>query len=409
MRIAWLGPRPRDDGGVPALGALILQELVALGHEVDAYVVLGNAELPAGLVNKPGLQWWAEPSGGHWERWDSRAPMASLLGGQLSRLLAQRRLSRALEQRHKVRPYAAVYEFSGIELAGLRHRLPLGPPITVHPQVHAAGELAWQRREAPWARRLQPPLRHDAMAAVLTIRALAQRLALERVAHVIAPSRHFATALEHDYGVAAEKITVVPNPVDLDRFRPGADSGAANPTATATLLAPAYFAVRKGLELLVELSHRLIDLAGRVRLVVVGQPRLWSNYSGLLKRLEPRTSTIEGWIEWKRLPERYCAAAAVLVPSHYEPFALTVAEALACGTPVVASDAVGATEGVDRRCCRIFPAGSAQAFEHEVRELLADLTTDRGDLARVSRREAETHFAARQAAHRIATLLASSH
>jgi glycosyltransferase involved in cell wall biosynthesis len=56
----------------------------------------------------------------------------------------------------------------------------------------------------------------------------------------------------------------------------------------------------------------------------------------------------------------------IAVPSHHEPFGLTAAEALACGTPVVASNAVGAVEGF-RACCERFRAGDAAAFEAALR------------------------------------------
>jgi D-inositol-3-phosphate glycosyltransferase len=41
------------------------------------------------------------------------------------------------------------------------------------------------------------------------------------------------------------------------------------------------------------------------------------------------------------LPYYYSAAEAVVVPSHYESFGLVALEAMACGTPVVASETGG--------------------------------------------------------------------
>ena len=41
------------------------------------------------------------------------------------------------------------------------------------------------------------------------------------------------------------------------------------------------------------------------------------------------------------LPLYYTAADVCAIPSHYEPFGLVAIEAMACGTPVVASDVGG--------------------------------------------------------------------
>jgi D-inositol-3-phosphate glycosyltransferase len=48
-----------------------------------------------------------------------------------------------------------------------------------------------------------------------------------------------------------------------------------------------------------------------------------------------------GQIGHDLLPLYYCAADVCVIPSHYEPFGLVAIEAMACGTPVVASDVGG--------------------------------------------------------------------
>jgi glycosyltransferase involved in cell wall biosynthesis len=293
-----------------------------------------------------------------------------------------------LERRHAERPYDLIYQYSQIELGALR-RLQALAPVVLHPQVHAMGELRWTRREADLARRCEPLPRRGAVVSMLALRSLAQHRDIRLARGVITASRYFAEDLARDYGVPRERFKVVPNPIDLRRFHPRDSVPAERPL---TALFVTRLSVRKGVEMIVKLSHRLADLKDDLRLVVVGDKTLWSDYRPLLRDLNPAVATYHGPGE-REVPRLYREADLVLQPSHYEPFALTVAEALASGCPVVVSNAVGAAEQVDPRCCRVFPRGHMDAFEAEVRELVGDLLGGAGDeLRAVARSEAERRF-----------------
>ena len=145
---------------------------------------------------------------------------------------------------------------------------------------------------------------------------------------------------------------------------------------------------------MVDLSHRLDDLHGKVEIVVIGGPSTWSDYRKLLDALNPRIARYWGSVAPDELARLYREAVAVLQPSQYEPFALTVGEALAGGTPVIASDEVGAAEGIDPRVCQVFPRGDRDAFERAVRDAIGNVDFEqRGELAALARAEAERLFA----------------
>jgi glycosyltransferase involved in cell wall biosynthesis len=74
------------------------------------------------------------------------------------------------------------------------------------------------------------------------------------------------------------------------------------------------------------------------------------------------------------LPERYRAADVCVFPSEWEePFGLVPLEAMACGTPVVATGTGGSGEFlVDGGNCVRFTAGSADSLADAVRRLAAD-------------------------------------
>jgi glycosyltransferase involved in cell wall biosynthesis len=86
-----------------------------------------------------------------------------------------------------------------------------------------------------------------------------------------------------------------------------------------------------------------------------------------------------GRIERNRLPELYSAADVLVLPSvatatFREPWGLVSNEAMHQGTPVVASDAVGAAAGglvLDGRTGMVFPAGDADALATRLTALAA--------------------------------------
>ena len=73
------------------------------------------------------------------------------------------------------------------------------------------------------------------------------------------------------------------------------------------------------------------------------------------------------------LPYYYSAAEVVVVPSHYESFGLVALEAMACGTPVVASETGGLAFLVrDGETGFHVPTGDPEALAARLRQLLRD-------------------------------------
>ncbi len=76
------------------------------------------------------------------------------------------------------------------------------------------------------------------------------------------------------------------------------------------------------------------------------------------------------------LPYYYSAAEAVVVPSHYESFGMVALEAMACGTPVVASQVGGLAYLVqDGQTGYTVPADDPQALAEALKRLLKDPDT----------------------------------
>jgi glycosyltransferase involved in cell wall biosynthesis len=127
---------------------------------------------------------------------------------------------------------------------------------------------------------------------------------------------------------------------------------------------------------------------------LVGDATLWSDYRPLLAGLNPRIARYLGYMSRRELRAFFGETDLLLQPAQYEPFGLTVGEALALGVPVIASDTVGAAEDVSPECCTIVRAGDVSALEEGVRSMLGRLEQGEGPaMSRYARAEAERLFA----------------
>jgi glycosyltransferase involved in cell wall biosynthesis len=402
MRVAWLGLAPTTDSGTSYIATQLLVELTKLGVEIDCYAAVDRGEIHQRLDGVDGLRLVCLPSGWRHDRWYSRAPLANHLTLQAARVRTQATLARMIVDEHARSPYDVIYHYSQIELFALRRHLRKLPPIIVHPGAHAFGELKWHRRERAIARQRESAARHLAVRAMLRFRATVQSRDARRVARILVPSELFADELARDYRVPRERVHAVPNPIDLERFTP---SPPPEPDGPATLVFISRMSVRKGVEMVVDLAGRLSDLTGQVRIVAGGPHDQWSDYRHLLEDLDPAIAEYRGPLAVDEVRSLIRRATCLLQPSHYEPFALTVGESLASGVPVVASDAVGAAEGLGPPCCEVFPAGGADQFEAAVRRTIERMGRgERAAIAKEARAIAEARWdpaliAARVAGH----------
>ncbi|MBI5550970.1 MAG: glycosyltransferase [Desulfobacterales bacterium] len=171
---------------------------------------------------------------------------------------------------------------------------------------------------------------------------------------VVAPSAGEAAHLTGLYGVAPEKISLVPCGVDLELFQPrGRTAGRLRlgwPVDEETMLFVGRLAPLKGLENLIAALALLRPRHPRLTLRVVGGDDA-QGPPALIRRAQTlgvaEAVRFMGRIEQTDLPVYYSAADLLALPSYYESFGLVVLEALACGTPVAAT-AVGVVPDVIR-------------------------------------------------------------
>jgi glycosyltransferase involved in cell wall biosynthesis len=183
-----------------------------------------------------------------------------------------------------------------------------------------------------------------------------------------------AQALKDDLtaiGVAPERIRVLRNGVDLtmfkpaDRFRARATLGLTGPT----LLSVGHLIPRKANELIV---GAMPDLPG-VTLLIAGDGPDRAMLEAQVARLGVGDRVrFLGRQPHERLAELYTAADALALASSREGWANVLLEAMACGTPAIASDAGGSAEVVAApEAGRILPERTSAAIAAAVRSILA--------------------------------------
>ena len=226
------------------------------------------------------------------------------------------------------------------------------------------------------------PLSRVAEGAVAGANSVAAALANRVVAYTRDYARH--SPLLRSY---ARKLVVIPPPVEMPA--PDAEAVAAfrathgvgvNGDHAPILGFAARFAAEKGVETLLEALPTLADRFPGLKVFFAGPPAIGEE--AYRRRLEPTVTALgDRWTflglldPVREMPSFYGAVDCVVVPSlnSTEAFGLVQAEAMLCGTPVVASDLPGVREPIRwTGMGELVPVGNARALGDAVGRVLTN-------------------------------------
>jgi len=182
-----------------------------------------------------------------------------------------------------------------------------------------------------------------------------ERAVLEGADGIIAATLAELAQLQWLYQADTQKITIIPPGVDLSHFYPIPAEEAKEfigvPPCECMLLYVGRIEPLKGIDTLIHAIAHLKSQGINVCLAVIGGEgdQIEGNKSEEMIRLQSirenagisELVTFLGTRSQDTLPYYYSAAEAVVVPSYYESFGMVALEAMACGTPVVASQVGG--------------------------------------------------------------------
>ena len=211
---------------------------------------------------------------------------------------------------------------------------------------------------------LFPPFKRTYLTALC-------RASVARAKQIVAVSRQTADDLANVWGVDETRILVAPNGVDR-RFTPGRPAEQTAFRAVHALPSRYWLYLgtlepRKNLPVLLAAFAQWRQQASpadqAVHLVIAGGKGWY--YETIFAQVAALGLTgvvhFPGFIPDHELPDWYRAAEFFVYPSRYEGFGLPVIEAMACGTPVICSNAPGVREVAGDAAIRL-PAGDVEAW-----------------------------------------------
>jgi len=385
VRVALLSYRSKPHcGGQGIYLRHISRELTALGHEVEVFSGQPYPELDEGvrLTRVPSLDLYREPDPfrvPHVREFRDRidvlefATMCS--AGFPEPLTFSLRVARLM--RDRVHDFDVIHDNQTLG-TGLLDLKKLGLPIisTIHHPITVDRKL--DLAAAPLRKRFTTRRWYGFLRM--------QKRVAKQMDYVLTVSENSAIDIARDFGVAKDRITVIPVGVDVDAFHPPTA-----PRVPGRLIAVASADVpMKGVHVLLEAVAKL-RTERDVQLTVVSRPKPGGPTEKLVDQLALGDGVrfVSGLMQ-AELCDLMGSAEVAVVPSLYEGFSIPAIEAMACATPLVASAAGALPEVVDDAGVLV-PPGDASALAVAIARLLDD-PAERERLGAAARRRVDERY-----------------
>ena len=402
LRIACSGVVGAEHGSVASASFEVLREFLGRGHEVD-FFSKRSFVYPEDLVDHRGFTYseCAQPRLDAAVEWLPTADARWYIGGPISNAVFRRRIVGAMTRRARVRSYDAEL-FLGLWAYGRVPGLPVvswvqGPPGTDARSVNR--HSASIRRLCGW--REYAKLRTFA-------RYRSSRIGQPTFHHTdvtICGSAFSKETLVTRYGHPPQSVEVLPYPMDLETFRPAALPRTRRP---AEMIWIGRIVPRKRLDLFLDAGASLLRAGLDVRLKVIGGYQFAAGYHKLIDRFPyPERLDYLAHVPRAELRQHMQAATVLVQPSEEENFGSAVAEALACGTPVVLGPTNGTGDYIGTGGVR-FDEYSAPAVADAVRRIVTLEAAGEAALRVAAREAAVEHFAVDRVVDRLEEILRSA-
>ncbi|MFH1597605.1 MAG: glycosyltransferase family 4 protein [Patescibacteria group bacterium] len=192
---------------------------------------------------------------------------------------------------------------------------------------------------------------------------------VKKADQAISISRYLQGVLKEETGIDSQ---VVYDKVDTNRFHPGIDGGSVrrnyNIGNNPLILYVGRISPHKGVHLLIKSFLEVKKKIDNAKLMIVGKPT-FAKYAKQLKEMAAPDVIFTGFVADQELPQYYGACDVYATASLWEGYNLPMAEAQACGKPVIAWDLGPHPEVIDQNGILVKPEhkeGLAQAIIQKI-------------------------------------------
>ena len=193
-----------------------------------------------------------------------------------------------------------------------------------------------------------------------------QKKVAKQIKVVVTPSLNSKQDIHHDFKVPMQNIQVIPNGIDFNTFcsLPNIVPRANGVITTASADVPL-----KGLDFSLHAIANLKSEYPDINLTVIGSPRAEGHTERLIKKLK-----LEEQVSFKtnltkeEITHEYAKSSVAVVSSLYEGFGFPVGEAMACATPLVATNVASIPE-ITGSFAQLIPAEDAEAIYQGIKNI----------------------------------------
>ena len=193
-----------------------------------------------------------------------------------------------------------------------------------------------------------------------------QKKVAKQIKVVVTPSLNSKQDIHHDFKVPMQNIQVIPNGIDFNTFcaLPNIVPRVNGVITTASADVPL-----KGLDFSLHAIARLKSEYPDIKLTVIGSPRAEGHTEKLIKRLK-----LEEQVSFKtnltkeEITHEYAKSSVAVVSSLYEGFGFPVGEAMACATPLVATNVASIPE-ITGSFAQLIPAEDEEAIYQGIKNI----------------------------------------
>jgi glycosyltransferase involved in cell wall biosynthesis len=195
---------------------------------------------------------------------------------------------------------------------------------------------------------------------------------------VIACSHYMRQQMSDVFSVPWDKIWVIPNGVDPDKFNFEFDWLNFRRTYARDDEKIVFYVGRhvfeKGIHLLVEAAHGIIERYNSTKIIIAGTGAMTEELKGRVRQMGIESKVqFTGYMSDEERDKMYRVANVAVFPSLYEPFGIVALEAMAAGCPVVVSDTGGLGEIINHKVNGLKAInGCIDSLTDNISELLYD-------------------------------------